>query len=294
MSSMPTVVGEPERLRFDTTGELSTMYLLSPFVWIDDTGGWRIAVRAVPRSEHKKDKIARVHLGRSGDGLRFELDESPTLAPDFDDDCDGCEDPTVVLHDGVHRAFYSGWNEQHQRGHLLVATADCELSFSKNGRVLPQPSHFVNSKEGSVVRCDDTWHLMFEYAIAGRSAIGMATSLSLGGPWSLRLDPFVRRHGKWDSFHVSPGPVVTSGDERFVFYNGANDKTQWRIGWARLDGYGITIVERGDEPIITPPPVNADETDIAFCSSAVQTNETTWLFYTVSDKDAFRVRIAFA
>ena len=124
--------------------------------------------------------------------------------------------------------------------------------------------------------------------------IRLVSAGSLDGPWTPRLDPFVRRHRKWDDFHLGPGPVVTSGDERFVFYNGANDKTQWRIGWARFDAYGTTIVERGDEPLITPPPVSGDETDIAFCSSAVQTDEATWLFYTVSDKDVFRIRIALA
>lgn len=159
------------------------MYLLSPFVWIDEAGGWRIAVRAVPRSEQKTDKIARIHLGCSADGVRFVLDDMATLAPGSDADRDGCEDPTVLLQDGVHRS---------------------------------------------------------------------------------------------------------------LFYNGANDKTQWRIGWACLDAYDTTIVERGDEPLITPPPVTGDETNIAFCSSAVQTDEATWLLYTVSDKDVFRVRIAFA
>jgi beta-1,2-mannobiose phosphorylase / 1,2-beta-oligomannan phosphorylase len=287
----PIVVGEPQRLQFGAAAEVLGMYLLSPYVWLDDTGEWLIALRAVPRSDRKADKIARVHLGRSDDGVHFTLDDTAALAPGSDDDRDGCEDPTFVVHDGVTHAFYSGWNEQHQRGQLLYATADRHHPLVKNGRVLSQPSRFINPKEASLLRGGDGWRLVFEYAIAGRSAVGMAASPSLGGPWEPQLDPFTRRRGKWDDFHLSPGPVVPWGEEQLMFYNGANDKTQWRIGWICFDATGTRVVARIEEPLITPPTVHGDDTDIAFCSSAVQSDGTSWLYYTVSDKEAFRIRI---
>ncbi len=287
------ITGEPERLQFDASAEVSAMYLLSPFVWLDDAGEWRIAVRAVPHAARAADKIARVHLGRSDDGVRFTLDDTAALSPggNGDDDSDGCEDPTIVVHAGVPRVFYSGWNQQRQAGQLLHASADSDLVFTKAGRVLSQPSRFVNPKEVSLLHVDDRWQLMFEYAIAGRSAVGMATSASLDGPWTPQLDPFVRRTGKWDDFHLSPGPVVTWDHDRYMLYNGANKTTQWRIGWVRLDRTGTGVIERSDGPLFTPPPVTGDATDIAFCASAVQTDDVTWIYYTVSDKDAFRVRL---
>ena len=105
-------------------------------------------------------------------------------------------------------------------------------------------------------------------------------------------DPLVGRPGKWDDFHVSPGPVIAMSDGlRLLFYNGANDQTQWRIGWAQLDANCTSIVTRCIEPLITPPPPVGDASDIAFCSSVVPDNEQLWLYYTVSDKDCFRQRV---
>ena len=95
----------------------------------------------------------------------------------------------------------------------------------------------------------------------------------------------------WDDVHLSPGPMVVLDGEPMLFYNGANDQTQWRIGWAQLDSNRTTIVARATNPLITPPAVTGDASDIAFCSSAVQDADGIWLYYTISDKDPFRVRV---
>jgi len=289
----PTVAGEPEALHLVAHGELARMYLLSPYVWVEEDR-WRIAVRAVPRSRRTQDKIARIHLGRSTDGINFELDDRAALAPGpDDDDRDGCEDPTMVRHDGGYRIFYSGWNQAGAVGHLLSATAGPDPRIlEKQGRVLAEPSRFINAKESSLVRADDgSWRLLFEYAIAGRSAVGLATSPSLGGPWTALADPFGRRRGMWDAVHLSPGPIVAVDGQPLLFYNGANDRTQWRIGWAKLDGQCRTIIDRTIAPLIVPPAVTGDDSDIAFCSSAVQNDRGIWLYYTISDRYPFRVRM---
>ena len=287
------VTGEPERLHFEAGTELAAMYLLSPFVWRAE-GTWRVAVRAVPRSDNPQEKIARIHLGRSDDGVRFRLDDVAALPPGPElDDVAGCEDPTVVAGDGENLVFYSGWNESRQTGQLLYATAELDSdTFGKRGRVLPQQSPFENAKEASVVQVvDGTWRLFLEYARSGHSAIGIASSPSISGPWTPCVDPLFARHDMWDDTHLSPGPVITLNGHTFLVYNGANRHTQWRIGWAELDVTGTTVVRRCTEPLLTPPPPIGDATDIAFCSSAVHDGTNLWLYYTVSDKDCFRVSI---
>ena len=69
------------------------------------------------------------------------------------------------------------------------------------------------------------------------------------------LPPLVEaRPNHWDSYHLSPGPVICDDPERPVmFYNGANDGTQWRIGWIVFDKNYTRILERSDAPLITPP-----------------------------------------
>ena len=284
----------PEALRFDADRALAAMYILSPFVWRDQSL-WRIAVRAVPRSENKNEKISRVHFGVSEDGIRFHLDSTAALSPGTDaDDKDGCEDPTVIQHDGGDRVFYSGWNQSSEQGHLLSAVADTNPDlWVKQGRVLTEPNRFVNAKEASVAQAGDgTWRLMFEYSTEGRSAIGVAVSDALDGPWTPLEDPLERRPGSWDDFHLSPGPfIVTSDGLRLLFYNGANSQTQWRIGWAQLDANCTTIVSRCIKPLITPAAPVGDASDIAFCSSAVPDSDQLWLYYSISDKDCFRVSV---
>lgn len=293
MTRRPVIAGDPEQLVFEGDAELLAMYLLSPYVWMEGDEWW-VAVRAVPRSDRARDKIARVHVGRSDDGVRFRLDAHPALSPGPDaDDSDGCEDPTVVRDGTGLRVFYSGWNEDAKVGRLLSATTDGDpRRWSKQGRVLSEPSRFLNPKEAVVVRADDEWRLLLEYATAGRSAIGLATSPSLGGPWTPLSDPLLRRHGRWDDFHLSPGAVLLAGEEPpLLFYNGANDQTKWRVGWAQLDSSCTSITDRGDAPLIVPEPVSGEDTDIAFCSSAVQHGDDVWLYYTISDKDTFRTRV---
>lgn len=124
MSAGLVVTGEPERLHFEAGSELSAMYLLSPFVW-QQGGAWRVAVRAVPCSNNPREKIARVHLGDSDDGVRFRLNDVAALAPGPGaDDVDGCEDPTVVADGSGSLVFYSGWDESRKAGQLLHATAE--------------------------------------------------------------------------------------------------------------------------------------------------------------------------
>ena len=293
----PIVVGKPERLHFDADAELGSMYLLSPYVWRAGAS-WHVAVRAVPDEPRAADKIARIHVGTSSDGVSFALDKQALLVPGpAEDDLDGCEDPTVVqiAGNGLH-IFYSGWNEKRKVGQLLAATADGRVvDAKKTGSVFTTPNRFANAKEASVVAVrDDDIGLFIEYSKNGASAVGLANATSLQGPWLPTNDPFVSRPQSWDDTHLSPGPVARANDDtRVLFYNGADSQTHWRIGWVQLDATGKSIVARSQKPLISPPPVSGDDTDIAFCSSFVQEGNGGWLYYTVSDKEAFRSRIMF-
>lgn len=286
-------VGEPEPLVIDAAPALSQMYALSPYVWTEGRR-WRLALRAVPKAERAEDKVSRVHLGTSDDGLHFVMDDEPFLAPGPGaDDRDGCEDPTVVLSNG-YTIFYSGYNQQLEEGQLLWATGDDLRGLTKRGRVLPRPDDYVNAKEATVLRAaDGTWRLYFEYASDGRSVIGAAEAPALEGPWTPCPPPFGAREGHWDDHHLSPGPIIGAGtDAPVLIYNGANADTQWRIGWAQLDPDCRRVVARSDAPLLTPPPVEGDATDIAFSASAVEQERTVFLYYAVSDRDLLRVPLS--
>src|SRR5260221_4403247 len=83
-----------------TSDQLASMYKLSPFVWRENDA-YSLLLRVVNYSDDPSEKIARIHYGRSDDGLNFFVEDHPVIAPGPDvpgsHDSGGCEDPTVAM-----------------------------------------------------------------------------------------------------------------------------------------------------------------------------------------------------
>ena len=176
---------------------------------------------------------------------------------------------------------------------MLYAAGDDPSSLHKRGVALRSGDPFENPKEATIVRGDDgTWNLIFEYASDGASQIGLATSPSVAGPWTVVRGKVIdQRPESWDNSHLSPGPAVRIGNQQVLFYNGATSDPKWRIGWATFDGCYQKMIARCEEPLIVPPPPKGDETDIAFAASAVPHDGGLWLYYSVSDQHLYRATI---
>jgi predicted GH43/DUF377 family glycosyl hydrolase len=277
-------------LQLASTAPLNEMYLLSPFVWREEDV-FHILMRAVNHAADPTQKVARVYHGQGDDGLHFVMDTQPALAPGPAlDDSDGCEDPSVIRTDGHYYVFYTGWHQWSKTGHLLQATGAHIEHLQKIGRVWPDNEHYPNPKEAELVPCPTGgWRLFFEYASGGHSQLGLASAETLAGPWQFLADPFYPRPGSFDAWHLSPGPVIRQPNGQLImFYNGATHDAKWRIGWVTLDQSLTKVTARGKDPLVVPPPVQGDATDIAFAASAVMSNDTVWLYYTVSDAQPMR------
>ncbi|MBV8727508.1 MAG: hypothetical protein JO233_06960 [Candidatus Eremiobacteraeota bacterium] len=268
---------------------LRSMYKLSPFAW---RGGdeFQILVRAVNRDDDPAKKIARIYHGRSDDGLMFQMDSDPDITPGPDaDDAHGCEDPTVAEVNGQLYVYYSGWNQDRKIGKLMMACGPNPCSLQKRGVAISSTPDHQNPKEATIAqRRDGTWVLFFEYARDDRSRIGLATSKDVAGPWQVGEDPIIARDSGWDSWHVSPGPLIAYNGRPLIFYNGSAKKLAWRIGWAILDDEFESVAARGEAPLITPPPPKGEDTDIAFAASAVASDDETWLYYSIADRQMKR------
>ncbi len=153
----------------------------------------------------------------------------------------------------------------------------------------------TNPKEATIVPVGDgTWRLFFEYARDGASRIGIATSDSVSGPWTVQDNLFEARPAAWDSWHLSTGPILLSNPERpIMFYNGASEKAIWRIGWIEFDAKFERVSARCEDPLIVPHDRLNGETDIAFAASCTDLGKHRCdLFYSVTDKDMYRVILA--
>ncbi len=281
-------------LEIESGPPLSEMYHLSPCVW-RDSEGYGLLLRAVPRRDDKPAlKISRIYAGRSRDGLRFAMGDYPVIAPGPEVyDVDGCEDPTLAVVDGTCFVYYSGWNETKKMGLLLLASGpDCGHLEKQGVRLTPMPGS-ANPKEATILPLTDgTWRLLFEYAADGASKIGVASALRVDGPWTVGDPLLAARPGRWDGWHLSTGPVLMAEPQRPVMlYNGASPDAHWRIGWVAFNADLTRVVARSEEPLITPPPPQGTDTDIAFAASTVEQGDEIWLYYSVSDQYLMRATL---
>ncbi|WP_425230827.1 hypothetical protein [Sphingomonas sp.] len=269
---------------------LANMYVLSPYVWRDDAG-FHLLIRAVPRRDDEpRLKMAEIWYGTSGDGRHFDMAEAPVIFPGPDlADLDGCEDPTVDVRDGLVRVWYTGFNQKQETGRLMLARGPGVARLAKAGVMIDsRPPRYANPKEATLVTLGkDRWRLYFEYARDGASLIGQSDSGDLDGDWEDAADaPLAPRPDRWDCWHLSAGPVVGDGGDRPVmFYNGATQDAQWRVGWAAFDRHYTKVIARSDDPLIVPDTVGDGATDIAFAASAVETDEGILLYFSQSDQD---------
>jgi predicted GH43/DUF377 family glycosyl hydrolase len=286
---MAFIVTNIEALRIDSRPPLREMYKLSPFIWKTERG-YEMLIRAVPHSDNPAEKIARVYHGWSDDGVQFQMGDEPAIAPGpAADDSDGCEDPTVAIVDGRYYVYYTGWNERHKRGQLLLACGPDIEHLEKHGVALPSTRGCENPKEATIVQAaDGSWRLFFEYASDGASRIGVALSDSVSGPWHVAESPFQARRGQWDDWHVSTGPICAYRGTPVMFYNGASRRAEWRIGWVTFDHGYTRVLERSHDPILAAPAQRAPEdTDIAFAASAADDGASIRLYYSIADKDMY-------
>ena len=277
-------------LTMHRTNRLANMYVLSPFVWHDGKN-FRLLVRAVPRRDDEpRLKMAEIWHGVSEDGRHFDMDVAPTIFPGPDlVDLDGCEDPTVHVDGDTLRVWYTGYNEKQKTGRLLLARGPEVSMLAKAGLAIDSTPAFANPKEATVAAAaPGRWRIYFEYARDGASLIGQADADDLDGPWSdLAASPLAPRGDQWDCWHLSPGPIVGEGTARpTMFYNGATENAQWRIGWATFDKRLDRLVDRCEGPLIAPEaPLTDGATDIAFAASAVEHDGKVLLYFSQSDQD---------
>lgn len=280
------------QLKFDCKSPLSSMYILSPFVW-KENNVFKILIRAVNPSLTPALKVARVYYGTSIDGIQFEMSDGPVIAPGTNSyDKDGCEDPTLISLKDHYLVYYTGWNQTKLEGQLLLAKGKEIESLSLEGVAISSKQPYINPKEAAVFQQKDgKWNLLFEYSNEDRSKIGKAISDSPEGPWEIQGEFLPAIKNSWDSHHLSTGPVLKDNlNQTVMFYNGSDSKTRWRIGWVKLDLDG-QIISRSKKPLITPPEGEPGDTDIAFAASAVLVDQEIWLYYCVADKTNYRVII---
>ena len=274
---------------------LAERHLMSPYVWTESDGRYGIMVRAVAPQGPDRTNTGTIWAGWSDDGVVFVMNDAPAITPGPDAiDCGGVEDPTVVRTDDGYVVYYTGVRDDFSHGEMLYATGPDLEHLTKQGVALASTKTMGNTKEATIGHtANGEWRLWYEYAADGASRVGLAIGDGVAGPWKEQPTPFLPRQRSWDNWHLSTGPMLlTDPDFPVMFYNGATMDARWRIGWIAFDRDCCRVVDRGIEPLITPPPTDdRTATDIAFAASVIERDGAIWLYYSLEDRRLHRARI---
>ena len=261
---------------------------MSPYAWRRRDGSFGILVRAVPGGGADAAHTGSIWYGRSDDGLSFDVDDAPVLSPGPDPlDANGCEDPTVLLHEGELIVFYTGVDANGD-GHLLWAAGADVRSLEKRGVAATSFPGERDIKEAEIAIRDGHWTMGYEYAHGEASMIGYAEGEGPAGPWRETKHGFGARDGRFDSWHLSPGPMLLDDPDRpIMFYNGATHEGTWGIGWVVFDHPNNRVVDRCEGPLIAPPGKEGGR-NMAFAASLIDEGNEVRLYFSYNDRSCHR------
>ncbi|GAB3569047.1 glycoside hydrolase family 130 protein [Amycolatopsis endophytica] len=216
---------------------------------------------------HAEDRVSRIGLAWSDDGVRFDREDDPVLFPEHDYERAGCEDPRVTRVGDTFYLTYTGFDGA--RAQLCLATSPDLRGWAKHGplfpgfntwRTLPYGPGGPTWSKAGVIHPEPLGGRYWMWF--GEGTIHAATSPDLLH-WTPVADDEHPMHtptpGAWDSTLVEIGaPPVRTGDGLLVFLtNGATasspTEVDYRCGQIAVSvDDPATVVARTPEPWLTP------------------------------------------
>jgi len=237
--------------------------------------GWESAGTFNPAVVEREDKIimlyraqdkqgtSRLGYAESTDGIHFTRRNEPVLSPEADYEKDGgVEDPRLVQFGDTYYLTYTGYNKKDAQ--LCLATSKDLIHWDRKGVIMPANKGNWNvkwTKSGAIVPekiKGKYWMYFLGTSAEGKDQTGLASSVDLLQWTEETKTPVLPvRPGHFDSRVAEPGPppVVAhgAGGGIFLYYNGADDKLQYRTGVAEFDvNDPRKLVHRSDQPFFAP------------------------------------------
>ncbi|HTG46106.1 MAG TPA: glycosyltransferase, partial [Actinomycetota bacterium] len=195
--------------------------------------------------------ISHLRLARSTDGLRFTVDEEPTIVPQTSLEEYGVEDPRITLIDGVYQITY-------------VAVSRLGITTAR----LSTTDFVTFERHGTVLQPDQKDVVLFPERIGGRyAAFTRPMPGSFGrvlGIWLAESDDLVHwgnhrpvampRNGMWDEMRVGASLVPIRVDDGWLeLYHGVDRTNRYGMGAVLLDaGDPTKVLARSAKPLLLP------------------------------------------
>jgi len=194
--------------------------------------------------------ISHLKLARSKDGIKFEIEDTPALAPANDYETFGIEDPRISLIDGTYYISYVAVSPLGVTTCLAV-TADFS-TFERHGVIFcPENKDVALFPE----RIDGKFYALHRPVspLFKRHEIWIAESpdLRCWGNHRCLMGP---RAGFWDEIKIGASAVPFRIDQGWLeIYHGADRKNRYCLGAVLLDGnQPWKVIARSEKSILEP------------------------------------------
>jgi predicted GH43/DUF377 family glycosyl hydrolase len=194
--------------------------------------------------------ISHLRVARSTDGINFEVEDTPTLAPANEYEVFGIEDPRITLIDGTYYISYVAVCPVGVTT-CLASTRDFR-SFVRHGLVFcPDNKDAVLLPE----RIDGKYYALHRpvSTLFRKQEIWIAQSADLMC-WGNHRYVMSPRPGCWDEVKIGASAVPFSIDQGWLeIYHGADQNNRYCLGAALLDAeQPWKVVARAEKPILEP------------------------------------------
>ena len=199
--------------------------------------------------------ISHLRLARSTDGVHFEVEPAPALAPATAYEAFGVEDPRITRIDETYWINYTAVSE-HGIATALASTRDFR-TFERHGVIFPPNNRDVTIFPEPLGGRYVALHRPMPEGI-GQPAIWFASSPDLRA-WGEHRLVAAARDGMWDDLKVGGGAVPfrvrwNGGDAWLAVYHGVTrSPPTYSLGALLLDGRDPSrVIARSREPILRP------------------------------------------
>ena len=217
-------------------------------------------IYVIYRAESSNERSS-LGLARSKDGKKFvRYGGNPIVVPSAPYDKQGCEDPRIAKFGGTYYLTYCGNDGGKTPGNICLAASQDLIHWKKHGEIL-QPKYeweYSQIKAGVILpeKINGKYWMYYQgEALPWHTKMGVACSEDLIH-WKQALDRPVMepRPGYFDSQGTEPGCVVTVAQGILMIYNGWDETTLNKAGWALFSKEDPTkLIARCDSPVIFLP-----------------------------------------
>ena len=233
------------------------------------------------------------------EGKLLRRSDQPVVNREYKIERKGCEDPRIVLWEGIYYIFYTGFDGENMaegvNARVMLAETKDFHTYKKHGRVGPD----VQDKDAMIFPEKINGKVAFIHRIAPNIQLALFDDMQhLITPeahyWQQHLDNIDKhvilyKEKSWEQnkIGVGPPPILTEAGWLLI-YHAVDEKKVYRVGAALLEEKNpFKVIARLPYPILEPEreyEQYGDVNNVVFPEGTVKFEDELWVYYGAADK----------